>query len=63
MNQTQQVLRALRRGPLDPLTAWKTLGVYRLGARVYDLKQQGHTIKSRLVQQNGKRFSRYLLVQ
>jgi hypothetical protein len=64
VNQNQQVLRALKRGPLDPLTAWKQLAVYRLGARIYDLKQQGHTIKSRIVKQaNGKKFARYLLVQ
>ena len=31
---------------IDPLTAWSELGIYRLGARVYDLRQAGHNITS-----------------
>ena len=42
---TERVLRYLReRGPLDPLTAWSELGIYRLGARIFDLKEGGHRI-------------------
>ena len=29
---------------IDPITAWTELGIYRLGARVFDLKKQGHVI-------------------
>jgi hypothetical protein len=62
MTQNEMVLRHLKRATLDPLTALDRYGVFRLGARVYELKRQGHTIKSRIVSQNGKRFARYLLV-
>jgi hypothetical protein len=26
---------------IDPLTAWRDLGIYRLGARVFDLRKEG----------------------
>ena len=29
---------------IDPITAWTELGIYRLGARVFDLKKQGNMI-------------------
>lgn len=29
---------------IDPITAWTELGIYRLGARVFDLKKRGHVI-------------------
>ena len=31
---------------IDPLTAWSKLGIYRLGARVFDLRKAGHNIES-----------------
>ena len=31
---------------IDPLTAWRELGIYRLGARIYDLREAGHSIES-----------------
>lgn len=31
---------------INPLEAWVKLGIYRLGARVFDLRQQGYEIKS-----------------
>lgn len=62
MTQNQMVLRHLKRSTLDPLTALNRYGVFRLGARVWELKQLGYDIRSRLVEQNGKKFARYLLV-
>jgi hypothetical protein len=29
---------------IDPITAWTELGIYRLGARIFDLKRIGHNI-------------------
>lgn len=29
---------------IDPLTAWRELGIYRLGSRIFDLRQAGHCI-------------------
>ena len=31
---------------IDPMTAWRELGIYRLGARVFDLREAGHNIES-----------------
>lgn len=31
---------------IDPLTSWQELGIYRLGARVFDLRKAGHPIIS-----------------
>lgn len=43
--QCERVLRHLTDvGPIDPLTSWQELGVYRLGARIWDLRQAGHAI-------------------
>ena len=43
--QCQRLLRYLEiNGQIDPLTAWSELGIYRLGARVFDLRKAGHSI-------------------
>lgn len=63
MSQQSRVLRHLKRGALDPLTALRRYGCFRLGARIYELKRKGHQIVSELVEQNGKRFARYRLVR
>jgi hypothetical protein len=31
-------------GPITPMEAWDALGIYRLGARIYDLKKRGLSI-------------------
>lgn len=31
---------------IQPLKAWRELGIYRLGARVFDLRKDGHNIAS-----------------
>jgi len=46
---------------LTPLDALNKFGCFRLGARVYDLKKQGHNIKSRLIGNSGKNFAQYWL--
>lgn len=33
-----------RHASINPLEAWSQLGIYRLGARVFDLKKAGHNI-------------------
>lgn len=43
--QTEDVLALLREGPLTPLKAWAEIGVYRLGARIFDLRQKGYVIE------------------
>lgn len=45
--QTDRLLQYLKtHREIDPLTAWDELGIYRLGARIYDLREAGHPITS-----------------
>ena len=45
MAQTDRVLSHLKeKGSLRPLEAWRDLGIYRLSAVIYDLRQEGHKI-------------------
>lgn len=64
-SQEQQILEYLKAGnSLTPIQALNFFGVFRLGARVFDLIQQGYPIKSELVKgENGKHFSRYWLAE
>lgn len=49
MTQTQKILRYLNEcGSITPLEALKEFGCMRLGARIYDLKQAGYDIESRI---------------
>ena len=53
MNKSTQCERLLsyllRNEQINPLQAWVELGIYRLGARIFDLRQDGHPITSALV--------------
>lgn len=61
--QTKEILSALQAGEkLTPLDALNRFGCLRLGARIWDLKRQGFSIKSRTVKTHtGKRVSEYSL--
>lgn len=48
-------------GPISPLDALNRYGCFRLGARIFDLKRQGHMIFSRTVSKNKKTFSEYYM--
>lgn len=43
-SQCSRLLSRLEKGPIDPLQAWEELGIYRLGARVFDLRERGHSV-------------------
>ena len=46
MNQNKRLLTYLEQGKrIDPLTAWNSIGIYRLAARVCDLSKQGIEVK------------------
>lgn len=48
MTQNERVAAWLQdKGCIDPLTSWTELGVYRLGARIYDLKKKGMHIETK----------------
>jgi hypothetical protein len=61
MNQSERLLEALRKGPITPLDAWRYLGIYRLGARIFDLKRQGHPIVTELLKVGPRRVAQYRL--
>lgn len=47
MNQTERMYEYLKHnGSIDPLQAWHQLGIYRLGARIFDLRESGVKIES-----------------
>ena len=67
MTQTEAILASLakrgRRG-ITPLEALNEHGCFRLGARIYDLRRQGHLIGKEMVKlDSGKRVARYWLVR
>jgi hypothetical protein len=47
--QTERLLAHLRIAPITPLEALKYLGSLRCGARIHDLRQQGHKIRTERV--------------
>lgn len=51
MSQLARVLSHLKqKGTIQPLEAWRDLGIYRLGAVIYDLRQEGHKIDTKRVE-------------
>lgn len=62
MSQSQIILQALSQGArLTPLDALSKFGCFRLGARIWDLKQAGYNIEMELVERQGKRVAEYYL--
>lgn len=53
---------------LTPLDAYSRWGIQRLGARIYDLKDQGHEIQSTMIEVRNRfgdkcRVAQYTLIQ
>lgn len=66
MTETQnaQILAHLKAGhSITPIEALTEYGCFRLGARIYDLRGDGHAIERELdtCLATGKRFARYFL--
>lgn len=59
--QTDQILAHLKGGgTLTPLEALHKFGCFRLGARIWDLKREGHDIQTEFVSVGaGKKVARY----
>lgn len=58
--QNKQVLNWLKSGQtLTQFTAASYFGIYRLGARIYDLKKQGYQIESKLEFEGSKHWAIY----
>lgn len=44
--QTERLLAHLEAGkPIDGIKAWELLGIYRLSARIWDLREDGYDIE------------------
>ena len=64
MNQKAQLMALLRlRGEegVTPLDALNMIGCFRLGARVFELRMEGHLIINEWMGAGGKRYARYVL--
>jgi len=60
LSQCDRILIHLQSGKtINPLQALNLYGCFRLGARIYDLKQDGFDIDSRLVHENGVQYAEY----
>lgn len=64
MTQSQKILRHLRTGKhITPLEAIGLYGVFRLAARINELRAAGHNITTQLVRDTMNRpYARYRLV-
>lgn len=49
--QCLRLLHHLRQAgsPVTPLDSWKVLGIYRLGARIFDLRAAGYDIRKETI--------------
>ena len=69
MKQTERVLTYMQKhGSITPLQALDDLGIMRLGARIWDLKRDGHRISAELesgLNRHGEavRYARYTLME
>lgn len=69
MNDREKILRHLQEvGPITPLEALEQYGCYRLGARIYELRHDGHVINTELVEGKDRfgqpmRYARYSLIK
>lgn len=64
MTQNEAILAALKKGKrLTPLDALCEFGCNRLAARVLELRQAGHDIRSNMVRRGIKTVSSYWLVK
>ena len=61
--QKEAILRHLQSGKtITPLEALNLYGCYRLGARIWELRDEGYKIKSENVKQGKKTFASYELI-
>lgn len=62
MTQTDQILAALKNGPLTPMDALARYGCFRLAARIGELRERGYPVSvEKFKTPGGKRVARYWL--
>lgn len=63
-SQNKSILGVLMQGKtITPMDALELCGCFRLSARIYDLREQGHNIKSEMMEVNGKRVANHSLLK
>jgi hypothetical protein len=60
MTQQTQVLNHLKKEPLTPLVALKKYGTLRLSAIVFNLRNEGHNIKTDMVKVGTRNKPKYV---
>ena len=65
MTQCEQILHHLRNeGTITQREAARRYDIYRLAARIYDLRREGHQIEKEMeTSETGKQYARYHLNQ
>lgn len=62
--QRKLILEHLQSGKgITPLEAYQQYNCLRLGARIYDLRAEGHNIHTETVLDDGKHYARYWLIK
>lgn len=61
-SQLKLILAHLQKGvSITPIEALQLYGCFRLSARIFDLKDAGHKIRTDIVQRGKKKFASYSL--
>lgn len=64
MTQAENILNHLKTSPITPLEALEHYGCFRLAARIKELREDGHDIKTKTkILSNGKIVAQYTLEQ
>ncbi len=61
MTQNQVILFELKRRSVTPRDAMLKFGIYRLAARVHELRNSGYDIRTDIIKIGGARVARYTL--
>lgn len=61
MSQKTDILRHLKRKSITPLDALRDYGCFRLAAVIHLLRDEGHMINTKMVDNGRKKFARYSL--
>ena len=64
MSQCSAILSHMKKyGSIEPLTALKLYGSFRLAARINDLRMKGHVIDTERVKKGDAMIARYHLIK
>jgi hypothetical protein len=64
MTQNEQIIAALKNGPLTPMDALARFGIFRLAARIVELRERGYPVAvEKHKTPTGKIVARYTLTE